>query len=111
MALDFVVCVGYFVGSTPLVGIAGGGPNLMRGRFRKHPLFSRLLCSDAVQLRAQRGASLEPSEVLSSGQQRVLEGILRILQGSEPPVSMHLRLSEVRLGQLPERVAVPRPRP
>ena len=66
---------------------------------------------DPVQPGAQRGASLEPAEALPGGQQRVLEGVLGVLEGSEHPVAVHLELSEVRFGQLPERVAVPGPRP
>ena len=54
---------------------------------------------------------LEPFEALPGGQQRVLQGILGVLEGPEHSVAMHLQLSEVRLGQLPERVAVPGPRP
>jgi hypothetical protein len=66
---------------------------------------------DPVQPRAQRGAPLEPAKALPGGQQRVLEGVLGVLEGSEHPVAVHLQLSKVRLGQLPERVTVPGPRP
>ena len=43
--------------------------------------------------------------------QRVLEGVLGVLEGSEHPVAVHLQLSAVRLGQLSERIAVPGPSP
>ena len=66
---------------------------------------------DPVEPPADRGAPLEPSEALPSGQQRVLQGVLGVLEGSEHPVAVHLQLSAVRLGQLPERLAVPGPRP
>jgi hypothetical protein len=45
---------------------------------------------DPVQASAKRGASFEPSEVLPGGQQRVLEGILGILERSQHPVAVHL---------------------
>jgi hypothetical protein len=48
---------------------------------------------------------------LPGSQQRVLQGVLGVLEGSEHPVAVHLELSQVRLGHLPERVAVPGPRP
>jgi hypothetical protein len=41
----------------------------------------------------------------------VLECVLGILEGSEHPVAVHLKLSQVRFGQLPERVVVPQPAP
>ena len=67
---------------------------------------------DLVQPGAQRGASLdEPADALPGGQQRVLEGVLGVLEGSEHPVAVHLQLPPVRLGQLPERLAIPGPRP
>jgi hypothetical protein len=37
---------------------------------------------DPVEPGSDRGASLEPSEALPGGQQRVLEGVLGVLQGS-----------------------------
>jgi hypothetical protein len=43
--------------------------------------------------------------------QRVLEGVLGVLEGSEHPVAVHLQLSTMRLGQLSERIAVPGPSP
>ena len=66
---------------------------------------------DPVEPGADRGASLESSEALPGGQQRVLEGVLGVLQGTEHPVAVHLQLSTVRLGQLAERLAVPGPCP
>ena len=66
---------------------------------------------DPVQPGTQRGASLEPFEALPGGQQRVLQGVLGVLEGPEHPVAVHVKLSTVRLGHLPERVTVPDPRP
>ena len=66
---------------------------------------------DPVQPGADRGAPLEPAEALPGGQQRVLQGVLGVLEGAEHPVAVHLQLPAVRLGQLPERLAVPGPRP
>src|SRR6266545_2020430 len=66
---------------------------------------------DPVEPGADRGAALEPSEALPGSQQRVLEGVLGVLEGSEHPVTVHLELPTVRLGQRPERLAVPGPRP
>src|SRR5215218_6699785 len=66
---------------------------------------------DPVEPGAQRGPSLKRSEALPGGQQRVLERVLGVLEGSEHPVAVHLQLPPVRLGQLSERVAVPGPRP
>src|SRR5215469_6066795 len=48
---------------------------------------------------------------LAGGRQRVLEGVLGVLEGPQHPVAVHLQLPAVRLGQLPERVAIPGPRP
>lgn len=45
---------------------------------------------DPVQPGAQRGASLEPSEALPCGQQRVLEGVFGVLEGSQHPIAVHL---------------------
>ena len=45
---------------------------------------------DPVEPGAERGAALEPSEALPGGQQRVLEGVLGILEGAEHPVAVHL---------------------
>jgi hypothetical protein len=39
---------------------------------------------------------------LPGSQQRVLEGVLGILEGSEHPVAVHLQFPPVRLGQLGE---------
>ena len=45
---------------------------------------------DPVEPCADRGAPLEPSEALPSGQQRVLQSVLGVLNGSEHPVVVHL---------------------
>ena len=66
---------------------------------------------DPVEPGADRGASLEPSEALPGGQQRLLQGVLGVLERAEHPVAVHLQLSTVGLGQLAERVAVAGPRP
>ena len=66
---------------------------------------------DLVQPGAQRGAALEPGQALPGGQQRVLQGILGVGEGSEHPVAVHLQFPLVRLGQFPERIPVPGPRP
>jgi hypothetical protein len=66
---------------------------------------------DPVEPGAQRRPSLERAQALPGGQQRVLERVLGVLQGPEHPVAVDPELSKVRLGQLPERVPVPGPRP
>src|SRR5262249_928836 len=66
---------------------------------------------DLVQPGAQRGAPAEPGQALPGGQQRVLQRVLGVGKGSEHPVAVHKQLPAVGLGQLPERVAVPGPRP
>ena len=90
------------LGHVPLLGRASAG----RAARVEAPVGG-----DPVQPGAQRGASLEPAEALPGGQQRVLQGVLGVLEGSEHPVAVHLQLPAVRLGQLSERVAVPGPRP
>src|SRR5262249_36228171 len=64
-----------------------------------------------VQPGPERGASLEPSEALPGSEERVLEGLLSILEGAKHPVAVQLELSAVRLDQLAEYIAVPRPCP
>ena len=66
---------------------------------------------DAVEPGAERRAPLEPVEAPPGGQQRVLQRVLGVLERAEHPVAVHLQLAAVRLGQLPERVAVAGPRP
>ena len=66
---------------------------------------------DPVEPGADRGAPLEVSQALPGGQQRLLQGVLGVLQGSEHPVAVRLQLSAVRFGQLAECVAVSGPRP
>jgi hypothetical protein len=46
-----------------------------------------------------------------SGQQRLLEGVLGILERAEHPVAVHVQLSAERFGQRAERVAVSAARP
>ncbi len=86
---------------TPWPGV--GWPHDARG---EHPVGG-----DPVQPGAQRGTSLEPAEALPGGQQRVLQGILGVLDGSEHPVAVHVELSTVRLGQLPRTRQRPRSAP
>src|SRR5262249_21629937 len=66
---------------------------------------------DPVEPGADRGTSLERSEALPRGQQCVLQDVLGVLQGSQHPVAMDVKLSTVRLGQLSERLSVPGPGP
>ena len=67
---------------------------------------------DLVQPGAQRRAFLsEPADALPGGQHRLLDGVLGVGEGSEHPVAVHLQLPPVRPGQLPERLAIPGPRP
>ena len=62
------------------------------------------------QVRSEARPS-NPARPCQAGEQRVLQGVLGVLQGPEHPVAVHLQLAAVRLGQLPERVAVAGPRP
>jgi hypothetical protein len=66
---------------------------------------------DPVQPRPRRGPLGETGEALPCGQHRVLQSVLGVLQRPEHPVAVHPQLTPVRLGQLPERVAVPGARP
>src|SRR5262249_7013477 len=45
---------------------------------------------DPVEPGAERSASFEPSKTLPGGQQRILQGVLGILEGSEHPVAVRL---------------------
>jgi len=89
----------------------GDVPLLGRASFGRAKRVEAPVGGDAVEPRADRGASLEPAEALPGGQHRVLEGVLGVLEGSEHPVAEDLQLSAVRLGQLSERLAVPGTRP
>ncbi len=89
----------------------GDGPLLGRASAGRAQRVETPVGGDPVQPRADRGPSLEPGEALPGGEQRVLEGVLGVLDRSEHPVAVHLELSTVRLGQLSERGAVPGPRP
>src|SRR5262249_49428092 len=67
---------------------------------------------DLVQPGSQRRALLdEPADALPGGQHRLLDGVFGLLEGSEHPVAVHLQLPPVGLGQLPERLSIPCPRP
>jgi hypothetical protein len=89
-------------GHVPLLG----GPSAGRAKRVETPVGG-----DPVEPGAERGASLEPSEASPGGHQRVLEGVLGVLQGSEHAVAVHLKLSTVRLDQLSERVPIAGPCP
>src|SRR5256885_610645 len=61
---------------------------------------------------ARGGVSLgAPADALPGGQHRLLDGVLGVGEGSEHPVAVLLQLPPVRPGQLPERLAIPGPRP
>src|SRR5207237_7407679 len=67
---------------------------------------------DLVQPGAQGRALLgKPADALPGGQHRLLDGVLGVGDGAEHPVAVHLQLPPVRPGQLPERLAIPGPRP
>jgi len=67
---------------------------------------------DLVQPGAQRRAFLsEPADALPGGQHRLLDRVLGVGQGPQHPVAVHLQLPPVGLGQLPERLSIPCPRP
>jgi hypothetical protein len=67
---------------------------------------------DLVQPGAQRRAFLsEPADALPGSQHRLLDGVLGVGEGAEHPVAVHLQLPPVGLGQLPERLSIPGPRP
>ncbi len=53
----------------------------------------------------------EPADALPGGQHRLLDGVLGVGEGSGHPVAVHLQFPPVGLGQLPERLAIPGPRP
>ena len=89
-------------GHVPLLGRAPAG---------RTARVEALVGGDPVEPGAQRGAPLEPCEPSPRGQQRVLDGVLGILQGPEHSIAVHLELAAVRLGQLPERLAVAGLRP
>ncbi len=69
------------VGDVPRFGRASGG---------RAKRVEAKVSGDPVEPGADRGASLEPSEALPGGQQRVLQGVLGVLEGSEHPVAVHL---------------------
>src|SRR5262249_20690526 len=71
----------YNVGQVPLLGGSPAGrATRVEAPVGGHP----------VEPSAERGAFLEPSEALPGGQQRFLEGVLGILEGSQHPVAVHL---------------------
>ena len=87
-------------------------PLLGRAPARRAARVEAPVGGDLVQPGAQRGAFLgEPADALPGGQHRLLDGVLGVGEGSEHPVAVHLQLPPVRLGQLPERLAIPGPRP
>jgi len=87
------------------VPLLGGAP---AGRAAR---VEALVGGDPVEPRPHRGAPLEPGQAPPGGQQRVLHGVLGVLDGAEHPVAVHQQLPPVRLGQLAERVTVADPGP
>jgi hypothetical protein len=77
---------------------------------REHPLrpprdeVERRVRRDPVQPRAQRAAALEAAEPAPRAQERLLQGILRVMDRSEHPVAVGVQLGPVRLDQPPELV-------
>ncbi len=69
------------VGDVPLLGGSSAG--------RAKRVQAPVGC-DPIEPAADRGAPLETSEALPSGQQRVLQGVLGVLKGSEHPVAVHV---------------------
>ncbi len=63
---------------------------------------------DPVQPGPDRGAPLEPAQALPGRQQRVLQGVLRVLHRTEHPVAVHPQFPLVRPDELAERVPVTR---
>jgi hypothetical protein len=63
------------------------------------------------QVRSDARILGEPADAPPGGQHRLLDDVLGVGQRSEHPVAVHLQLPPVGLGQLPERLAVPGPRP
>src|SRR4029450_5337608 len=80
------------LGHIPLLGLASAG---------RTTRVETPVRSDLVEPGAQRGASLEAAEALPGGQQRVLQGVLGIGEGSEHAVAVHLELPAVRLSEAP----------
>ena len=66
----------------------------------------RAVGGDPVQPGAQRCAALEPLEAAPSGEQRLLEQVLRVLRRTDDPVDVHLELTPVGVGELAERFLV-----
>jgi hypothetical protein len=62
-----------------------GGPSAGRATRVEAPIGG-----DSVEPGAKRGPCFEPSEVLPGGQQRVLKGVLGILERSQHSVAVHL---------------------
>ena len=56
-------------------------------------------------------SSVNPPMPCQAASEDLLDGVLGVGEGSEHPVAVHLQLPPVRVGQLPERLAVPGPRP
>ena len=62
-----------------------------------------------VQPGPDRGAFLEAAQPLPGRQQRVLQGILGVVDRPQHPVAVHLQLSLVRADKLAERLPIARP--
>src|SRR5262249_19206399 len=65
-----------------------------------------LVGGDPVEPCAHRGALLETGEAAPGGEQRVLQCVLGVLERSEHAVTVRVELAPMRIGQLPERLAV-----
>src|SRR5471030_479752 len=66
----------------------GHVPLLGRTSARRPARVEAPVGGDPVEPGAQRGASLETSKALPGGQQRVLQGVLGVLERSEHPVAV-----------------------
>jgi hypothetical protein len=83
----------------------GHVPLLRRAAARGSARVETLVGGNPIQPGAKRRAFLEATEALPYGQQRVLERVLGVLEGSEHPVAVHLQLPPIRVGESTERVA------
>jgi hypothetical protein len=63
---------------------------------------------DPVEPGADRSARLEPGQAPPRREQRVLHGVVGVLERAEHPVAVHVQLAAVRSGQLREGVLIAR---
>ena len=85
------------------------GPVHLRSPTSGSPCVEAATGGDPVQPGPDRGTALESPEATPRGQQGLLQRILGILDRSEHPVTVHLQLAPVGIGELGERrtVSVP----